>query len=127
MALVDDLLASETAVWQALVAGDAAADAALLTEDFVGLYPTGYADRADHVAQLADGPTVASFELDAVRLVPVAEDAALLCYRATYRRTGEPGTDPPEVMWVSSLWCRREGEWRNTFSQDTPAASVRPP
>jgi hypothetical protein len=25
-------------------------------------------------------------------------------------------------MYVSSIWCRRDGEWVNVFSQDTPAS-----
>jgi hypothetical protein len=119
---LDELLALETEVWRALVAGDPGADGAHLADDFVGLYPTGFADRSDHVGQLEGGPTVASFALDQVRLVPVAEAAALLCYRASFRRPGAPASGPAEVMYVSSLWCRRDGRWVNTFSQDTPAS-----
>jgi hypothetical protein len=26
-----------------------------------------------------------------------------------------------QSMYVSSLWCRRDGAWLNVFSQDTPA------
>ncbi len=104
-----------------------AADGAHLADDFVGLYPTGFADRSEHVGQLAGGPTVASFALDQVRLVPVAESAALLCYRASFRRPGASASGPAEVMYVSSLWCRRDGRWVNTFSQDTPASDERLP
>jgi len=124
---LDELLGLETEVWRALVAGDAVADGSRLAADFVGLYPTGFADRSDHVGQLAAGPTVASFALDQVRLIPVAEAAALLCYRASFRRPGAPRSAPAEVMYVSSLWCRRDGRWVNTFSQDTPATDERVP
>lgn len=115
------LLALETAVWQALVDGDAAADAAALADDFLGVYPTGFAGRDDHAGQLAGGPTVDRFELGEARMLAVSDDAVLLAYRADYVRAGAAPGPPPESMYVSSLWCRRGGRWVNVFSQDTPA------
>ncbi len=119
---LEELIALETEVWTALVEGDGEADERLLSADFLGVYPTGYAGRGDHVDQLAGGPTVRSFELSEARLVAVSETAALLAYRASYVRTGD---DPePESMYVSSLWCQRDARWVNVFSQDTPDTGV---
>lgn len=117
---LDELIELETQVWLALQAGDAEADMAMLSEDFVGVYPTGIADRAGHGEQLAAGPTVVDFELfDAQRIV-VSDQDVLLVYRAEYRR---PGVERDrETMFISSVWSHREGRWINTFSQDTPAA-----
>ncbi len=112
--------ALERRVWHALVAGNADTDRALLAPDFVGLYPTGFADRDDHVDSLAAGPTVASYELSETRLLTVSDDAVLLCYRSDFRRATPTGPGPVEGMYVSSLWCRRDGRWLNVFSQDTP-------
>lgn len=111
----------ESLVWEALVSGDADADRELLSDDFVGVYPTGFADRADHAGELADGPSIASYAITDARLIEVAADAALLCYRADYRQAGHSTV---EVMFISSLWVERQGRWWNTFSQDTPAASA---
>lgn len=120
---LDGLLALEKAVWEALRLGDAAADAALLSRDYLGVYETGFGDRDEHVAQLADGPTVAAWRIDAARMLHLADGVALLAYRATYRRIGS-GQD--ETMYVSSVW-RREGQgWRNLYSQDTAAGAMRP-
>ena len=117
--LLDALLAAETAVWEALVAGDAAADAAALSDDFLGLFPSGFSDKAGHVSQLADGPTVAGYRLSEARAVAYGNDHALLAYRADYTR---PGAPEESAMYVASLW-RRQGEgWINVFSMDTPAA-----
>lgn len=116
--LLEELVAAEIAVWQALVEGDAEADGAALHPAFLGVYPDGFADRAAHVAQLAEGPTVTEFALEQRRALPLATGHALLSYRATFRR---PGGDGPEVMWVSSIWQRRGPGWINVFSQDTPA------
>ena len=122
--MVDDLtatlLAQEHQVWAALVAGDAAADGALLADDFLGLYPDGYAGRADHAAQLASGPTVAEYRLSETRARWLTEGLGLLCYRAEYRR---PGGVEWERMWVSSIWRQAGAAWLNVFSQDTPCDS----
>lgn len=117
MSLLQELLEHEHRVWRALVAGDAAADAALLAEDFVGLYPDGFADRAAHAGQLAAGPTVRDYCLSGARVVVLAPDLAILAYLASYRR---PATPEVERMWVSSTWRRVETGWVNVFSQDTP-------
>jgi hypothetical protein len=108
----------ESRVWDALVRGDAEADLRLLAPDFVGVYATGVADRGEHAGQLADGPTVESYSIEAPQLMRLSDEAVLLVYRARYRR---PHVAHEESMYVSSLWCERAGEWRNVFSQDTAA------
>jgi hypothetical protein len=112
----------ETQVWEALRRGDAEADRRLLAEDFLGVYPTGFADRDHHVGELRNGPTVADYELHDARIMIVSEDDVLLAYRADWHAlvAGERGER--ESMYVSSLWCRRAGAWLNVFSQDCPAA-----
>ncbi len=113
------LLAHERRVWDALVAGDRTADEALLAADFLGVYPTGFAGRTEHVAQFAAEPTVESYEIRSPRSVVITDDHVLLAYEALFTRPR--GT--AERMYVSSLWSRRGNRWVNTFSQDTPAAS----
>lgn len=117
---IDHLLQLETDVWNALVAGDAVADADLLSDDFVGVYPTGFADRADHARQLWHGPTVHSFELTEPRALVVSDEAVMLSYLARYQRMTSKGPAAREEMYVSSLWCHRDKAWINIFSQDTP-------
>lgn len=112
-----ELIALETSVWEALREGNEAADRALLAADFLGVYPTGFADRGDHAGQLDDGPTVAEYAIAEPRAIEISDDHALLAYRAEYRR---PGSNETESMYVSSLWSRRDGRWINVFSQDTP-------
>lgn len=119
---LQEIVALETEVWQALVDGDAAADERLLSDDFVGVYPAGFSGREDHVGQLAAGPTVASFELSEARILVISDEVAMLSYRAAYERVGSSGEE--ESMYVSSLWCRRDGRWLNVFSQDTPDTGV---
>lgn len=116
--LLNSLKAHEIRVWQALVEGDAQADANALSEDFLGVYPDGFSGKDAHVAQLAGGATVASFELTDCRVIPMGPSHALLAYCARYRRIG---ASQDEEMYVSSIWQRDGAGWINIFSQDTRA------
>jgi len=111
----------ETTVWDALVRGDVDADVRLLSADFLGVYSSGFAGRADHAGQLDGGPTIAAFELHDARTIRLSDEHMLLSYRAQYQRLVGGVAKPNESMYVTSLWSRRSGEWVNVFSQDTPA------
>lgn len=122
-----EILALEEAVWQALVTGDAAGDARLLSDDFLGVYDSGFSPKSDHVGQVANGPSVQHYRLSDIRLHLARDGLALLCYRADYTRSGAAGSETmpetmPETMYVSSLWQQTPQGWRNSFSQDTAAA-----
>ncbi len=117
-----EILRLETEVWAALRDGDSTADERLLADDFLGVYPTGFAGKQEHSGQLEAGPTIEWFSIDTPVLKVITADDVLLAYDAGYRRPG--GAD--ERMYVSSLWSRRDGVWRNVFSQDTPPGAEVP-
>ena len=118
--LLDDLRACETAVWDALCTGNSAADEQLLHPNFLGVYPDGFAGKADHVAQLDQGASVAAYRLGDFRVIQFGHDHALLSYRASFQRVGAASS---QTMFVSSVWKRQGRSWINLFSQDTPALS----
>jgi hypothetical protein len=120
---IEQFIRLESEVWEALATGDGEADGRLLSDDFLGVYTVGFADRAAHVAQLADGPTVIDYSLSEARLMGLSDDMALLAYRAEFRRTGEAAS---ESVLISSIWQERQGRWVNIFSQDTPSADSSP-
>ncbi|MEM6663581.1 MAG: nuclear transport factor 2 family protein [Pseudomonadota bacterium] len=115
-AMLQTLMDLEEQVWTALETGDAAADESLLSPDFLGIYPTGFAGRDDHSGQLADGPTVAWHQISGARAMALSPEVALLAYRADFARSAN---GPAEVMYVSSIWRKAPGGWTNIFSQDT--------
>ena len=106
-----------------LVDGDGKAADRLLSSDYLGVYTTGFSDRAAYIAALADGPFAASFELSQSRIFVLSETAVMYSYRADFRSQPN-GSD--EAMYISSLWCLRDGEWVNVFSQDTPSENANP-
>jgi len=117
----EQFLALEAAVWAALAAGDVAADAGLLADDFLGVYHSGFAGKDQHLGQLRSGPTVASYELFDARIQVLSDGVVLLAYRAEWIRQGEGREGDPETMYVTSIWRQEGAIWRNMFSQDTPA------
>jgi hypothetical protein len=116
---IEHFVRLESEVWQALVDGDGDADGRLLSDDFLGVYTVGFADRAAHVAQVGSGPTVTDYALREARLMVLADDMVLLAYKAEFHRPGEADA---ESVLISSIWQERDGNWVNIFSQDTPAA-----
>lgn len=118
---IEFFLELEKIVWEALKTGDAVADAAMLADHFLGVYPSGFAEKSDHFGQLDDGPTVAEYTLTDARMMVLTESVVILSYRATWQR---PATPEPDEMYVSSIWQKMDGVWRNVFSQDTPVESL---
>jgi len=116
-----EILKLEGQVWEALRTGDAQLDGQMLSDDFLGVYPTGFADKSEHVNQLKNGPTVLSYELTSPRLVDLGENRVLLTYKAMWIRLKDSVAAPQEEMFVSSVWEYRANRWLNIFSQDTPA------
>lgn len=114
---LSEILKLEERVWQALMTGDVALDHSMLSADFLGVYPSGFADRSVHTSQLEDGPSMQAYQLSEMRLRIINPLAVLLSYRADYQAVGAETWD---AMLISSLWEKQDGEWINTFSQDTP-------
>lgn len=118
---IEQILHFEKAVWSALASGDLEADARLLADDFLGVYSSGFAGKEAHTGQLKDGPTVAAYELSEARLLELSKDVVLLSYRANWVRQKGQGVGEGETMYITSIWRRINGEWKNIFSQDTQA------
>lgn len=116
---LDFFIELETKVWSALAAGDATADESLLADDFLGVYGSGTAGKADHASQLKNGPTVATYSLAKAQIQILAQDLVLLTYLAHWTRRNAP--DKKEAMYITSIWRETNGNWLNVFSQDTPA------
>lgn len=110
----------ESKVWEALVSGDQQTDESLLADDFLGVYSSGTAGKAEHAAQLINGPTIAEYSLSEARLMVLAQGVVLLTYLAHFSRNKSNGSDP-EAMYITSIWHQTQAGWLNIFSQDTQA------
>lgn len=118
---VNFFLELETRVWSALAAGDMSADENLLADDFLGVYNSGMAGKAEHAGQLKDGPTVETYSLSDAKIQVLAEGVVLLAYLARWTRAKKNGVNQREAMYITSIWRKTDGVWLNVFSQDTQA------
>ena len=105
----------ERQVWEALRSGDGQADRRLLADGFLGVYESGFAAKAEHVAQVSKGPALTEFELLTPRLMRLSPVLALLAYEARWR--GRNGNY--RAAYITSIWQHGGHGWRNIFSQDT--------
>ena len=110
----------ENEIWSALVSADSEKDSRLLSDDFLGVYSSGFAGKTDHTGQLKNGPTVAHYEILEARIQVIAEEAVLLSYLAIYAPYKDGDVGKSKSMYVTSIWRRISGVWKNSFSQDTP-------
>jgi hypothetical protein len=120
---INFFLELESKVWAALASGDQQADESLLADDFLGVYSTGTAGKADHAAQLINGPTIAEYSLSEAKTLILAEGFVLLTYLAHFSRNKKVGAQNKEAMYISSIWKKTGDLWLNIFSQDTKAES----
>ena len=116
---IEEILNLEKEVWQGLVSGDKSVDARLLSDDFLGVYASGFSNKQEHMEQLDGGPSVDCYELTDVRLKTLRSDTVLLSYLALYTRSAEVPFENASKMYISSIWKRVEDGWKNTFSQDS--------
>jgi ketosteroid isomerase-like protein len=115
---MDELVALETAGWDALCTTDGAEFYdGLMTDDGVMLFPMGVFDRAESLQAIAAASPWSSFQLESVQVIHPAPDVGILIYRAVASR----GASDPYEAWMSSTYVRDEtGKWRLALHQQSP-------
>lgn len=117
---IEHFIQLESQVWKAFETGDAISDSELLTEDFLGVYESGFVSREEHSGQLSKGPLIAHHEISEARIKILTEGVVALSYRVDFVRFHDRKNGITEAMYVTSIWREKNGTWKNAFSQDTP-------
>ena len=114
----DALLALEEQGWRTLSGGSGEAFyRRYLTDDALMVFPGGAVLSRDAALRaIASAPPWDWFRLEEARVVPVGDDGAVLAYRATAQRAGQP----EYAAWMSSVYVRHAGAWKLAFHQQTP-------
>ena len=121
MGIQETLFELEKRGAEALVSGGAADFyRELLTEDALMMVPGFVADKATFLAGASGGPGWKSFRIEAPRAVQLTPDCAVLQYRTTGARDGQPDY----IALMSSTYVKRDGAWRLAFHQQTPMPST---
>jgi hypothetical protein len=109
--VLDSLLERERAGWDSLCAGTGGQFYAdVMLPDAVMVLANGMVmDRDAVVSALSQSPPWRDYDLDAVRLVTVDDDNAILVYTATAHRDGN---EPAFVGAMASAYHRTDGRWQ---------------
>lgn len=118
-AILNELLALETAGWQSLCESRGGTFyGELMTPDGAFVLVNGTVMTRDEVASSLDGaPGWDSFEITEPRVVSLGEEGAALVYRSSSERSD---LDEPFVALMSSVYRRIDGELRLALYQQTP-------
>lgn len=119
-----ELLELEHQGWSSLCDGSGAGFyGRLMTPEAVMVLAHGLVlDRQAVVASLNEAPPWQSYDISNERLVEVDEHTAVLVYTAHASR----GSDEEFHALMSSVYTRRDGQWRLALYQQTPGPSVGP-
>ena len=120
--LREQLIGLEKRSWAAWKGHDAAFFSEFLSDDPVEVGPRGILGKADIVAGVGSPVCqVESYAVDQFKFTRVAEDTAIINYRAE-QKTVCGGHPVPSPAWASSLYAKRGARWVNVLYQQTPAA-----
>lgn len=120
MIAVQTLIELEKRGWEALASdGDAARDfyRSRLADEAVMVFPGGrIVEGKAEILDSMDAQPWDSFEIEEPRVIAPAEDTGVVVYRVTAKR---PGQDEYAAL-ISSVYTRREGDWKLVLHQQTP-------
>jgi hypothetical protein len=111
------LLTLEEEVWLALASDRGAAFfEETLSAHALMVFPGTVLMKERAVKEIEAAPPWAEFRIDEPMVVRLTEQSAVLTYRATARRDGQP----EYVAFMSSAYVESGGAWKLAFHQQTP-------
>lgn len=116
---INFFISLEKQVWEALKNGDIEADSALLSDDLLGVYESGFSTKEDHLAQLQAGPIVSDYRIKHAQMLLLGPKIVSITYSATVSFVKREVQSSEHLYFITSLWAYRKNKWVNIFSQDT--------
>jgi hypothetical protein len=105
--------------WEALKNKDKKAYGELLADDYQGVEVDGKGERTkiQTLNELPEG-NVANYTLWGLSVIPVGQDAALVTYEVTMQFPPKSAIRLSRV-YISELWMKRAGLWKEVHYQET--------
>ena len=113
------IIALETAGWQAWKNNDAEWGKKNTTEDFIMVFGNGIRNKAASVKATTNECKVKSFSLSDFQFVMLNENAVLMTYTALQDAVCGGKTNAPKVQ-ASVNYVKRGGKWLEAFYTETP-------
>lgn len=121
----DTLIALEKQSWIGWQSHDGGFYEGFLSDNHVEMGFGGPSDKAEVVAGVKQGCTVASYSVDHFKVTQFSSDAALVTYHAA-QDTKCGGVQVPSPVWVSSLYVKREMGERGLSAEPGAEVARRP-
>jgi ketosteroid isomerase-like protein len=122
----DELVALETKAFDAWKNKDRKFFENFLTDDFVGLGPTGRMDRASLIKDIVDTKCdIKSFSFSDAQMTPAGADAAVLTLKAAEDYSCE-GKKAPPATWAATVYVRRGDQWKAIYHNEIPVGGAPP-
>lgn len=119
------ITAKEKEVYETIKAGDMKTFEMYLTDDFIGVSPSGIFDRAKEVENIT-GLKLDSYELSDVKVIEPADGVAMIAY--TLNASGKFQNEKFSGKYYStSTWVEKDGEWKAIMHTETEAAPEEEP
>ena len=87
-----------------------------MAADGLMVFPGLVLDKAATIMAIANEPPWKSYDLVDVKVISATSDCGIVVYRAAAEREGEA----TYRALMSSVYARREGDWRLVLHQQTP-------
>lgn len=105
--------------------GDAATIERMTTLDHIAvapqfLKPLTISEQIDTLGEYKREP----FDFTDIDVTVLADDAAFVTYENSYKEGGSFQGEPlSSRVYVSQIWLKQDGDWRQSFYQETPIVS----
>lgn len=105
--------------WDAFKNRDKKSYSDLLADDFVAVEDDGEGTRTKSAATAeVDRSVVSQYSLFALKVLPLASNAALVTYELTMQFPPKATVRLKRVL-VSEVWVKQNGEWKERYYQET--------
>ena len=122
--LLDNIRGLEKSLWENAASPGPSASDRLLAEDLEIIKHGHRFTIAEEAKQFGDVHP-ASYTMEDIHAKVLSPDVFLLTYRAKVSWKGpyrgkEMASLPPQIIWVTSVWTRRERRWVNVLYEENP-------
>lgn len=114
-----EIVAMETAVWQAAKEKDLNRFSTLVGEDALMIFTSGVVTKSEYIRSIAER-NITSYSLRNFQVFIPAADTAIIVYEATITGIFQARPITSYKVREASVWVKRSGQWVAVLNQETP-------
>lgn len=114
-----EIVARETAVWQAAKDRDLNRFSTLVGDDALMIFTTGVVTKSKYISSMADR-NITNYSLSNFRVMIPAAGTAIIVYEATITGIFQAKPVTSYKVREASVWVKRSGQWVAVLNQETP-------